>query len=343
MSETKAMITGISDFFLKDKEKAFIVEHKPWAFILFARNIGTADDVKALTESLREVSGRDDLFIFIDQEGGRVQRLLPPLVPHYPAAAVLGKLYKKDQDKGVRAAWIMSRLHAFDLMKFGINANCLPILDIFVGGAHDVIGTRAYASEVQAVTALGSAAAQGLLDGGVLPVMKHIPGHGRSLSDTHFELARVDASLNILEAYDFMPFKNLANLPAAMTAHIVYEAIDDQFPATLSKKVIENVIRRKIGFDGLLMSDDVSMKALSGSMFSKNFSDLARKIFAAGCDIILHCNGNLEEMYAIAHATLFLKGKALKRTHDACKRVLQSDHSDELVLREEFSDLLSFV
>ncbi|WP_332060390.1 beta-N-acetylhexosaminidase [Bartonella sp. CB74] len=343
MSEIKAMIISISGCSLKDDEKVFIAKYKPWAFILFARNIGTADDVKALTTSLREVSERDDIFIFIDQEGGRVQRLLPPLVPRYPAAETLGKLYKKDQDKGMRAAWVMSRLHAFDLMRFGINANCLPVLDIPVVGAHNVIGTRAYAQEREIVTALGRAAAEGLLDGGVLPVMKHIPGHGRALSDTHFELARVDAPLDILEKYDFFPFKNLANLPAAMTAHIVYEAIDNRIPATLSERVIKDVVRKKIGFGGLLMSDDVSMKALSGNILSENFSDLTRKIFAAGCDIILHCNGNLEEMLAIAHATPFLEGKALERAYGACNSVSHSDKSDEASLREEFSNLLTFI
>ncbi|MCZ2203773.1 beta-N-acetylhexosaminidase [Bartonella sp. A05] len=343
MSAIKAMITGISGLVLRDDEKAFIAEHKPWAFILFARNIGTADDVKALTVSLREISEHDDIFIFIDQEGGKVQRLCPPLAPSYPTAATLGEIYKKDQDKGLRAAWIMSRLQAFDLMKFGINANCLPVLDVPVVGAHNVIGTRAYDKEPEVVTALGGAAARGLLDGGVLPVMKHIPGHGRAFSDTHCELARVDASLDILEQYDFMPFRDLADLPAAMTAHIVYEAIDHEVPATLSKRVIENVIRKKIGFDGLLMSDDISMKALTGRSFSENLSDLTLKIFAAGCDLVLHCNGNLEEMLAIAHVTPFLSGKALKRVCDASIQVGQPDQSDEIVLREEFSSLLAFV
>lgn len=343
MSAIKAMITGVSGLVLRDDEKAFIAEHKPWAFILFARNIGTADDLKALITSLCEASERDDVFIFIDQEGGKVQRLCPPLVPSYPTAATLGKIYKKDQDKGLRAAWVMSRLLAFDLMKFGINANCLPVLDVPVVGAHDVIGTRAYAQEPEVVTALGRAAARGLLNGGVLPVMKHIPGHGRAFSDTHFELACVDAPLDILNQYDFMPFRDLADFPAAMTAHIIYEAIDNKVPATLSKRVIENVIRKQIGFDGLLMSDDISMKALSVRTFSKNLSDLTRKIFAAGCDIVLHCNGNLKEMLTIAHATPFLSGKALKRVCDISTVVHPPDQSDEVVLREEFLSLLALV
>ncbi|OPB29321.1 beta-N-acetylhexosaminidase [Bartonella sp. WD12.1] len=343
MLEIKAMITGISGPVLTNDEKAFITEHKPWAFILFARNISTADDIKALTASLCEVSERDDIFIFIDQEGGRVQRLRPPLAPNYPMAATLGAIYKKNQEAGLRAAWIMSRLHAFDLMKLGINANCLPLLDVPVVGAHDVIGTRAYAQEPETVTALGRAAARGLLDGGVLPVMKHIPGHGRALCDTHLKMARVDATFDILEQYDFIPFRNLADFPAAMTAHIVYEAIDDKVPATLSKKVVEDIIRKKIGFDGLLMTDDVSMKGLSESICSNDLSDLTHKIFAAGCDIVLHCNGNLEEMLVIAHATPFLSGKALERACNAHARVGKPDVSDEVALREEFSSLLAFV
>lgn len=173
--------------------------------------------------------------------------------------------------------------------------------------------------------------------------MKHIPGHGRALCDTHLKMARVDATLDILEQYDFMPFRNLADFPAAMTAHIVYEAIDDKVPATLSKKVVEDIIRKKIGFDGLLMTDDVSMKALSESACSNNLSDLTHKIFAAGCDVVLHCNGNLEEMLVIAHATPFLSGKALERAYNAHTRVGKSDVSDEVALREEFSSLLAFV
>ncbi len=343
MSGIKAIISGISGIFLEDYEKEFIIEHKPWAFILFARNIGTADELKGLTTSLREISKRDDVFIFIDQEGGRVQRLRPPLAPDYPVAKTLGEIYRKDQDKGLRAAWIMSRLHAFDLMKYGINANCLPVLDVPVVGAHDVIGTRAYSQDPQVVAALGSAAAQGLLDGGVLPVIKHIPGHGRAFSDTHLELAYVDMPLDILEQSDFIPFKNLADLPAAMTAHIVYKAIDDKLPATLSKKVIENVIRQKIGFDGLLMSDDLSMKALSDSSLSENLSDLTSKIFAAGCDIVLHCHGQLQEMHTVADAAPFLEGKALERVCSIRSKVTTPDHSNESALREEFSSLLALV
>ncbi len=255
----------------------------------------------------------------------------------------MGSFYKKDIEKDIRAAWIMSRLHAFDLMKFGINANCLPVLDIPMLAAHDIIGMRAYAKERETVIALGRAVAKGLLDGGVLPVMKHILGHGQALSNTHCELAHVDVSLNILEKYDFIPFKNLADLPAAMIAYIVYEATDDKVPATLFKMVVENIIRKNIGFDGLLMSDNVLMKAFSESDLSASFSDLMRKVFVAGCDVVLHFNGNLDEMFTVAHATLFLEGKALERAYNACIRVSKLDNSDEVALREEFLDILAFV
>lgn len=334
------MVTGIYGPFLKDDEKEFIEEYKPWAFILFARNIGTRDDVKRLTASLREASGRENVFIFIDQEGGKVQRLHPPLAPHYPEARTMGVLYEKDQEKGLRASWIMSRLHAFDLTKLGINANCLPVLDVPMQGAHDIIGTRAYAFKPEIVTALGFAAASGLLDGGVLPVMKHIPGHGRAFSDTHVAPAHVNTPLNVLEQHDFVPFRNLADLPAAMTAHILYESIDSRVPATLSKRVIDHVIRETIGFDGVLISDDISMKALSEFNVSGDFAYLTHQVFTAGCDIILHCNGHLTEMRAIANAAPPLTGKALERVSKAHSRVKRPDTSDEILLREEFSELL---
>ena len=198
----------------------------------------------------------------------------------------------------MRAAWLMARLHAFDLLRLGINADCLPVLDVPIEGASDVIGARAYGKEPDIVTALGRAAAEGLMAGGVLPVMKHIPGHGRAFADTHFELPIVDTPLGDLQRHDFAPFKALNHLPMAMTAHVVYSAIDPNNPATTSGKVIEEIIRGEIGFDGLLMSDDTSMKALSGDFPSK-----AAAILAAGCDIVLHCNGVMEEMrgHRLAH------------------------------------------
>lgn len=336
MPKIKAMIVGVSGRVLTADERKFIAENQPWAFILFARNIGTAEEVRALTSSLRKASGRDDVFIFIDQEGGRVQRLRAPLAPDYPPAATLGTIYKKNRQKGLRAAWIMSRLHAFDLMRLGINADCLPLLDVPIEGADNVIGTRAYGNDPETVTAMGRAAAEGLQAGGVLPVMKHIPGHGRALCDTHKSLARVGASLETLRLSDFAPFEALSNLPVAMTAHVVYESVDPLNPATLSKAVVNTIIRGEIGFDGLLMTDDLSMKALSG-----DFGNLTEQAFEAGCDLVLHCNGESEEMQKIAAATPWLQGKALARADRATNFVRTPDEADEKALREEFRDILA--
>lgn len=336
MSHMKAMIVGVSGLVLQPEEKKFIAEHQPWAFILFARNIRTAEEVRNLTASIRQACGRDDVFIFIDQEGGRVQRLRSPLAPDYPPAATLGAIYKKDNEKGKRAAWLMSRLHAFDLKRLGINADCLPLLDVPIEGADNVIGSRAYANDPETVTIMGRAAANGLRDGGVLPVMKHIPGHGRALCDTHKSLARVDAPLELLQTTDFAPFRALSDLPVAMTAHVVYECVDRYKPATLSKPVVEEIIRKDIGFDGLLMTDDLSMKALSGS-----FDELTHQAFAAGCDVVLHCNGEREEMLPIADATPWLQGKALERAKRAHAYIQHSNDADEDLLREEFKTLLA--
>ena len=332
----KAMIVGVSGLSLTAAEKDFIAENQPWAFILFARNIGSADEVKQLTSSLVSASGRDDVFIFIDQEGGRVQRLRAPLAPDYPPAATLGELYKKDKAKGLRATFIMSRLHAFDLRRLGINADCLPLLDVPIEGADNVIGTRAYGNDHETVIALGRAAAEGLKAGGVLPVMKHIPGHGRALCDTHKSLARVDAPLETLRLNDFAPFEALSDLPVAMTAHVVYESVDPEKPATLSKKVVDEIIRKEIDFDGLLMTDDLSMKALSGDL-----GNLAKGAFEAGCDLVLHCNGEIEEMQKIAAATPWLEGKSLERAQYATNWVTEPDKADEKALREEFQKLLA--
>ena len=336
MQNLKAMIVGVSGLSLTAAEKDFIAENHPWAFILFARNIGSADEVKQLTSSLALASGRDDVFIFIDQEGGRVQRLRAPLAPDYPPAATLGELYKKDKAKGLRATFIMSRLHAFDLRRLGINADCLPLLDVPIEGADNVIGTRAYGNDYETVIALGRAAAEGLKAGAVLPVMKHIPGHGRALCDTHKNLARVDASLATLRLNDFAPFEALSDLPVAMTAHVVYESVDPEKPATLSKKVVGEIIRKEIDFDGLLMTDDLSMKALSGDL-----GDLAKGAFEAGCDLVLHCNGEIEEMQKIAAATPWLEGKSLERARYATNWVGEPDQADEKALREEFQNLLA--
>lgn len=333
MENCKAFITGIAGLSLNDQERAFIKQHKPWGFILFARNIDNSEQLSALTDDIRLASNNENALIFLDQEGGRVQRLRPPLAPNYPTAAALGDIYNKDQDQGLRTAWLMSRLHAFDLKKYGINADCLPLLDVPIAGSHDVIGSRAYGHTPEIVTAVGKAAAQGLIDGGVLPVMKHIPGHGRAMCDTHLALARVEADIDELKQSDFIPFKQLAHLPTAMTAHVVYEAIDQEQTATLSSKVISEIIRSDIGFDGLLMTDDLSMKALSGTI-----GDLARQAFIAGCDVALHCNGNFSEMLEVAENSPYLQGKAAQRAANAEGFVVNMIAADEKELRQEFAE-----
>jgi beta-N-acetylhexosaminidase len=327
-----AAILGCSGPALTREETAFFQAVKPWGFILFARNVESPDQVKRLVAALRETVGRDDAPVLIDQEGGRVQRLRPPIAPNYPGGSALGALYRSDRDAGLRAAWLMARLHAFDLQRFGISADCLPVLDVPIEGASDVIGTRAYGKDPATVTALGRAAAEGLMSGGVLPVMKHVPGHGRAFSDSHLELPKVDTPLAELRRHDFAPFKALADLPMAMTAHVVYTAIDAAAPATTSKKVVSDIVRGEIGFDGLLISDDTSMKALSG-----DFPDKAAAILAAGCDIVLHCNGVMEEMRGIVSRTVPLQGRSLQRAERALTYIKKRDMALEADIRAEFA------
>jgi beta-N-acetylhexosaminidase len=332
MTESKSMILGCSGKTLTPDEIRFYGDERPWGFILFARNIGEPEQIRDLVLSLRETVGRPEAPVFIDQEGGRVQRLRPPLAPNYPAGAALGALYRQGREAGLRAAWLLARLHAFDLTRFGITADCLPVLDVPIEGASDVIGARAYGKEPDIVIELGRAAAEGLMAGGMLPVMKHIPGHGRAFSDTHFELPTVDTPIEELKGHDFAPFKALNHLPAAMTAHVVYSVIDPDNPATTSGKVVEEIIRGEIGFDGLLMSDDTSMKALSGDFPSK-----AASILAAGVDLVLHCNGVMDEMAGIASRTTVLAGKSLARAERALTFIGAGDGKDETQIRAEFA------
>jgi beta-N-acetylhexosaminidase len=335
MSESKAMILGVSGHRLTEAERAFMAAERPWGFILFARNIAEPAQIRALVAELRAAVGRPDAPVFIDQEGGRVQRLRPPIAQNYPPAAEIGAIWRRDPEAGLRAAWLMSRLHAFDLAALGITADCLPVLDVPVEGASDVIGNRAYAKSPDVVAALGRGAAEGLLSGGVLPVIKHIPGHGRAFADSHLALPVVDTPLEELRRWDFAPFKALASMPMAMTAHVVYSAIDASAPATTSRKVIAEIIRGEIGFHGLLMSDDVSMKALSG-----DFGQRTAAIFAAGCDVVLHCNGVMDEMSAVAAQTPALQGRALERAKAALALLSGGAGEDEKAARSEFAALM---
>jgi beta-N-acetylhexosaminidase len=304
----KAFITGVSGTELTADEREFIASERPWGFILFKRNIGTPAQVASLVGQLREVAGAVDAPVLIDQEGGRVQRLGPPHWPAYPPGAAFGRLYDIDPTLGLAAARLSARLIADDLLPLGVTVDCLPLADVPIAGADAVIGDRAYGTRPDKVAAIARAVTDGLEQGGILPVLKHIPGHGRATADTHFRLPVVDTPKIELEATDFAAFRPLADLPMAMTAHVVFSAFDPVHPATTSATMIEHVIRGLIGFQGLLMSDDVSMNALAGSV-----AERTRAIFAAGCDMVLHCNGKLDEMRLVARETPELSGKALAR------------------------------
>lgn len=311
----RAFIVGCSGLELTPDERAFFRGADPWGFILFRRNIDSPEQVQALTGALRETVGRTDAPILIDQEGGRVQRMGPPHWRRYPAGRAYGRL-TDDPLMQREMARLGARLIAHDLLSVGVNVDCLPVLDVPAPGAHDIIGDRAYADDPRLIAILGRAAAEGLLAGGVLPVVKHIPGHGRAGADSHEALPVVDTSRDELEKIDFEPFRVLADMPLGMSAHVVYTAIDRDQPATTSRKVIDDAIRGSIGFDGLLMSDDLSMKALSGSLRER-----AAAALAAGCDIALHCNGKLDEMEAVAEAASVLSGSSRRRAENALARL----------------------
>ena len=305
---TSAVIFGCAGLELSEDERAFFRRVRPWGFILFARNIASKAQTRALIDQLRDAGGDEGALVFVDQEGGRVQRLRPPLARYRRPAALFGELYARDADAGLEAVRLNHRLIAHELTEFGFDADCAPCIDLRHPGAHDIIGDRAYGETPAIVSALGRAAMDGLMAGGVAPVIKHIPGHGRAHADSHLELPVVDTDEKTLEATDFEPFRALADAPMAMTAHVVYSAIDPDHCATLSHRVIETVIRGHMGFDGLLMSDDLSMRALGGA-----FEHRTEAALAAGCDLVLHCNGDLAEMQAIASATPKLAGRALDR------------------------------
>src|SRR6185369_10526965 len=290
---SRAFITGVSGLELGATEREFIRGERPWGFILFKRNVETPDQVSALVRELRNCLGEADAPVLIDQEGGRVARLGPPHWPVYPPGTTFSALYDLDKALGLKAARLSARLIAADLIDLGITVDCLPLADVPVAGADAVIA--------RAVT-------EGLEQGGVLPVLKHIPGHGRATADSHHKLPTVDTPANELERTDFAAFQPLADLPMAMTAHVVFSALDPAQPATTSATIIRQVIRGVIGFQGLLMSDDVSMNALAGSI-----AERTRAIVNAGCDMVLHCNGKLDEMQDVARETPELAGEALDR------------------------------
>jgi beta-N-acetylhexosaminidase len=335
---SRAFITGVSGLELSAAERDFIRGERPWGFILFKRNIEAPDQVSALVGELRSSLGEADAPVLIDQEGGRVARLGPPHWPVYPPGAAFGALYDRDPKLGFQAARLSSRLIAADLIDLGISVDCLPLADVPVAGADAVIGNRAYGTEPAKVAAIARAVTEGLEQGGVLPVLKHIPGHGRATADSHFKLPTVDISREELERTDFAAFQPLANLPMAMTAHVVFSALDAAQPATTSATIIRQVIRGVIGFQGLLMSDDVSMNALAGSI-----AERTRAIVNAGCDMVLHCNGKLDEMRDVARETPELTGEALQRAKRALASRKQPEPLDRRAARAELDALMNRV
>lgn len=333
---TRAFITGLSGLHLTAEEREFLHVERPWGFILFKRNVETPAQVAALVRELRDAVGGPDAPVLIDQEGGRVARLGPPHWPVYPAGAIFGALYDIDPELGLTAARLSARLIAADLIDLGITVDCLPLADVPVEGADAVIGNRAYGNGPGKVAAIARAVTQGLQQGGVLPVLKHIPGHGRATADTHFRLPVVDTAKEELERSDFAAFQPLADLPMAMTAHVVFSALDAAQPATTSATIIAQVIRGTIGFQGLLMSDDVSMNALAGSI-----AERTRAIVAAGCDMVLHCNGKLDEMRAVAAETPMLSGMALMRADAVLAARAPPQPFDRVAARAELDALIA--
>jgi beta-N-acetylhexosaminidase len=301
----KAFICGCAGLALSRDEQAFARESDPWGLILFKRNVGDRDQLNELSRSFRECVGRADAPVLIDQEGGRVQRMGPPHWRSYPAPSQIEAGLEPAQAEA--AAHLIARLIAYDLSEVGITVDCAPVLDVADSKVHAVIGSRAFSQRPERVALMGKAVAGGLMAGGVLPVVKHLPGHGRARTDSHHELPVVHATREELTR-DFAPFAEVKDLPMAMSAHVVYSALDPGRPATTSPIVVNDVMRGEIGFQGLIMSDDVSMKALRGP-----YEERARAIYAAGLDVVLHCNGVLDEARAVASAAPELAGRALER------------------------------
>ena len=330
----RAFITGLAGLEISAGERAFLRDSGPWGLIIFKRNVSSPQQIAAMVQSFRDIVGWSAP-VLVDQEGGRVQRLGPPHWQVFPPGARYGELYDRDQASGLAAARLGGHLIAADLKPLGIDVDCLPLGDVPVTGGDPVIGDRAYGSEPGKVAAIAKAIADGLRAGGVLPVLKHLPGHGRATADSHLKLPVVDTDRATLEATDFAAFRPLASLPIGMTAHVVFSAIDPVAPATTSVTMVGQVIRGFIGFQGLLMSDDISMNALSGSI-----AERSRAALAAGCDVVLHCNGKMEEMREVAEEAKPLEGVALKRAQNALSHLTVADPFDLAAANARLTELL---
>lgn len=341
MSTPKAVIVPCSGQRLNAEERSLFGKANPFGLILFARNIDNPMQVKALVDEFRACVGRADAPVLIDQEGGRVARLRPPHWEAFPPAGRLGELYRIDPTRGVAAAKLLGRMLASQLSPLGINVDCTPVLDLNVKGADAIIGDRAFGADPKTISALGRAVCDGLRVGGVLPIIKHIPGHGRATADSHIELPRVEATAAVLAESDFVPFDNLCDMPLAMTAHILYPAIDPEHCATLSSKLIDGVIRRQLHFKGLLMSDDICMQALQGAL-----PELSQKVIAAGCDVALVCQNNekyqpdVKLLAEILEATPALSAAGQERWLRAQEWLRPMELFDPRMARAEFNHLV---
>jgi beta-N-acetylhexosaminidase len=331
----RAFITGLAGATLTRAERHFVQEAAPFGLILFKRNVTTPDALRRLVDEFRAAVGRQAP-VLVDQEGGRVQRLGPPHWPAYPAGAAYGAVFDRDPEAGRRAARLGGRLIANDLAQLGIDVDCAPVADVPAADADPVIGDRAYGADPAKVAALAGAFAAGLMQGGVLPVLKHLPGHGRAMADSHQRLPVVTADRATLDAVEFAAVRPLGGLPLGMTAHVVFTAVDPVAPATTSANIVKHVIRDSIGFTGLLMSDDISMNALSGSL-----SERTRAAIAAGCDIVLHCNGELSEMVEVAAEAPALAGDAARRAEAALAASKPAASLDIAASRAELAKLMN--
>lgn len=320
---------------LSDAEFRLFREADPVGFVVFRRNCKDPAQLLRLTDRMREAVGRSAP-VLVDQEGGRVQRLRPPIWAKDPSARTIGDLYRRNPERGLASVELLARSIASDLLACGVDVNAVPVVDVGHPFTHDVIGDRAYGEDVDQVIALGRAMADAMLRAGVQPIMKHIPGHGRTLCDSHQDLPRVTVGLDVLTSVDFVPFKALADLPWAMTAHIVFDALDPDRPATQSPIVINDVVRGTLDFQGVLVSDDLSMEALDGTIDQRALSSLS-----AGCDIALHCNGKLDEMETLAATVPPLTQDASVRLARAAQSVGLPDDLDPVDARRQVADWLA--
>lgn len=304
-------IFGLSGLTLTDDERAFFRDADPAGYIVFGRNVESREQLRVLTDDLKAIHGRDHLYICIDQEGGRVARMKAPVWPAYPAGEAFDRLYETAPASAIEAVRANAEALGLDLAEVGITADCYPSLDLRQPGAHDVIGDRAFGFEPMRVAALGRAALAGLARAGVVGCIKHIPGHGRAMADSHKELPTVTASEEELEL-DIQPFRTLADAPVGMTAHVRYTAWDAERPGTLSPFVVGDVIRKRIGFTGLLLTDDLDMEALTGSV-----PERAARALSAGCDIALNCWAKMDDMVGIANAVPVMGEETAQRLQRA--------------------------